>query len=318
MDTLNAFIMERLGTWYSPEQLMVALVGAASFCLIVAGWMLLDAFTDPVRARLSNSADKQRSRSGNWDKSENPYQRYHSLLLPSDEKLLNRTLQRLHYAGFHFRRNLYQYYALRLILLIGIPALTLIIMMVIPGRTLGASVQATVFALAVGYVGPSLVLDWLIKRRQLTMSRAIPDTLDLLVVCCEAGLSFDSALQKVAAEMSFSQPILADELGLVIAEVRAGVDRRQAYANLINRTGIDEIRGLMSTINQSMRFGVSIAETLRVYSEEFRDRRLQAAEAVAAKIGAKLIFPIALCLLPCFVLIIIIPFGLNLMKAFQF
>ncbi|MCI0734599.1 MAG: type II secretion system F family protein [Methylococcaceae bacterium] len=318
METLTAWIIDRLGVWYSPEQLMVALVGAASFCVVLAGWMLVNVFTDPVRSRLSASANPLGSNSGTRDNIDNSYEKYRSLLLPSNANLLSRTTQRLNHAGFHFRRHLFQYYALRMLLIVGLPVALLVIVMMIPGRTLNSLLQVAVLAAVIGYIAPSFVLDRLIKRRQRTINRAMPDALDLLVVCSEAGLSFDAALQKVAAEISFSQPVLAEELGVVIAEVRAGVDRRQAYTNLINRTGVDEIRGLMSIINQSMRFGVSIAETLRIYSEEFRDRRLQAAEATAAKIGAKLIFPLAMCLLPCFMLIVFVPFALNIMKAFQF
>lgn len=318
MNMLTEWITEHLVAWYSAEQLLVALVAAASFCVFLAGCMLFSVFNDPVRSRLSANFNSDNPNLGTWDKTDRLYEKYRSMLLPSNVDLLGRTTKRLHYAGFHFPRHLLQYYALRLLLIVGLPIAALFALMSIPGTTLDVSIQVMLFAALVGYAGPSFVLDRLIKRRQRAISRAIPDALDLLVVCTEAGLSFDAALQRVTGEIGFSHPVLAEELNLVIGEIRAGVDRRQAYTNLVNRTGVDEIRGLMSTINQSMRFGVSIAETLRIYSDEFRDRRLQAAEAVAAKIGSKLIFPLAVCLLPCFLLIIMVPFALNLAKALQF
>lgn len=315
MESLTNWIIEQAGVWYSPEQLVAALVGVAAFCLVLAGWMFVSVFSDPVRSRLTASAGTQNSKTLNPN---TPNEKYSALVLPSNTEYLNRTMQRLHYAGFHLRRHLYQYYALRLILMTGLPVLAVIFVMMLPGTILIFFVQAAVVGALIGYIGPSFVLDRLIKGRQRAINRAIPDTLDLLVVCCEAGLSFDSAMQRVAAEISFSQPEMAEEFGLVIAEIRAGIDRKQAYINLINRTGVEEIRGLMSTINQAIRFGVSIVETLRIYSEEFRDRRVQAAETVAAKIGSKLIFPLAVCLLPTFMLIILVPFALNLQKAFHY
>ena len=167
--------------------------------------------------------------------------------------------------------------------------------------------QSGLVALVLGYIGPIFILDKLASNRQKTIRRAFPDALDLLVVCSEAGLSLDAALQKVAGEIKISQPVLADELDIVIAETRAGVDRNKAMQRLVERTGVEDIRGLVSTLSQSMRFGTSIAEALKVYSEELRDKRTQAAEAVAAKIGTKLIFPLAVCLLPAFLIVVLAP-----------
>ncbi len=318
MDTITNFLTQNLGALYSPEQLMVALVAAATFCIVVAGWMLYNTFNDPIRSRLVNSPNQNDFKSVELNKHAVSNEKFRSALLPSNKELQNRTIQRLNHAGFHMRRNLYQYYTLRILLMAGFTVAALIIMIFAPGRTLGLSVQGSVCALVFGYVAPSFALDYLIKKRQLALNRSIPDALDLLVVCTEAGLSFEAALQRVAKEIRFNHPILADELDVVVAETRAGLDRKQAYTNLIDRTGVEEIRGLVSAINQSIRFGVSIAETLRTYSEDFKDRRLQAAEAKAAKIGAKLVLPLAVCMLPGFILIVAVPFLLNLTKVFNF
>jgi tight adherence protein C len=127
------------------------------------------------------------------------------------------------------------------------------------------------------------------------------------VVCSEAGLSLDAAIQKVVVESGMSQPVLASELEIVIAETRAGIDRNKALQRLVERTGVEDIRGLVAALSQSMRFGTSIVETLKVYSEDLRDKRTQAAEEVAAKISTKLIFPLAVCLLPAFLMVVMLP-----------
>ena len=118
--------------------------------------------------------------------------------------------------------------------------------------------------------------------------------LDLLVVCVEAGLGLAPALQRVSDDLIVSHPELGAELALVNAEMRAGVERTQALKNLADRTGLDDIRGLVALLVQTMRFGTGVADALRIYSEEFRDKRMQAAEEQAALIGTKMIFPLVI------------------------
>jgi tight adherence protein C len=174
-------------------------------------------------------------------------------------------------------------------------------------------------AFAAGFVGsllPSLWLDRRVTRRQRELRIAFPDALDLLVVCVESGLGLAGALQRVGDELAVSHPELSIELSLVNAEIRAGVERTQALRNLADRTGLDDIRGLAALLMQTMRFGTGVADALRVYSEEFRDKRLQAAEEQAAKISTKMIFPLVLCLFPSFFLVAIGPAVLRLMEVF--
>ncbi len=167
-----------------------------------------------------------------------------------------------------------------------------------------------------GLIAPSSILDRMVERRLRTLRRAFPDALDLLVVCVESGLGLSAAIQRVADELVVSHPELAQELALVNAEVRAGVDRGQALRNLADRTGLDDIRGLVSLLVQTMRFGTSVADALRVYSEEFRDRRMQKAEEEAAKVGTKLIFPLVFCLFPAFFVVAIGPAVIRLVAVF--
>jgi tight adherence protein C len=233
--------------------------------------------------------------------------KHNNVFVPASQPLLHRTTTRLHYGGFHGKNSLLHYYAIRMLLMILLPLSVLIVMALIPGMKSETIFQSALVAAALGYMGPSFVLDKLIANRQKTLRRAFPDMLDLLVVCSEAGLSLDAAIQKVVTESGISQPVLAAELEIVIAETRAGIDRHKALQRLVERTGVEDIRGLVAALSQSMRFGTSIVETLKVYSEDLRDKRTQAAEAVAAKISTKLIFPLAVCLLPAFLMVVMLP-----------
>jgi tight adherence protein C len=168
-----------------------------------------------------------------------------------------------------------------------------------------------------GFLAPSMWLDRRAQARQRQLRIGFPDALDLLVVCVEAGLGLAPALQRVADDLMISYPELGTELALVNAEIRAGVERTQALKNLAERTGLEDIRGLVALLVQTMRFGTGIADALRVYSEEFRDKRMQAAEEVAAKMGTKMIFPLVACLFPSFFLIAIGPAALAMMTVFK-
>lgn len=307
MDFLMQMLTGLVENQQGSEWHVVLIVSGAVFILVLALISLFDVFFDPVRSRFKREINTDAISMVESNNISEKLRKYNRVFVPSDKPLLQRTTMRLHHGGFHGRNSLLHYYALRMLLIILLPLLVLMVMGLIPGMKGEAIFQSTLAAVALGYVGPSFILDKLIANRQKTLRRAFPDALDLLVVCSEAGLSLDSAIQKVAAEIGISQPVLADELDIVIAETRAGIDRHKALQSLVERTGVEDIRGLVSMLSQSMRFGTSIAETLKVYSEDLRDRRTQAAEEMAAKIGLKLIFPLAMCLLPAFMLVIMAP-----------
>jgi len=168
-----------------------------------------------------------------------------------------------------------------------------------------------------GSLLPSIWLDRRVLSRQRALRVGFPDALDLLVVCVEAGLGLAPALQRVADEITVSHPELGGELALVNAEMRAGLERTEALQGLAERTGLVDIRGLVTLMVQTMRFGTSVADALRVYAEEFRDKRMQAAEEQAAKIGTKMIFPLVFCLFPSFFLVAIGPAVLRLIDVFS-
>jgi tight adherence protein C len=148
------------------------------------------------------------------------------------------------------------------------------------------------------YVFPSMVLARLAKRRQHRMQLGLADVLDLLVVSVEAGLGLDQALQRVGNELAYAHPDLCDELRLINLELRAGTARGDALHNLGKRTGLEDINSLVTMLVQTDKFGTSVAQSLRVHSETLRTKRRQRAEEAAAKTGAKMVFPLVLCIFP--------------------
>jgi tight adherence protein C len=201
--------------------------------------------------------------------------------------------------------------------MLGLPLVVFVASPFFPRITSGQLLIAAVLMGFLGSIIPSVWLDRSVKSRQRELRVAFPDALDLLVVCVEAGLGLAPAMQRVADDLMISYPELGLELTLVNAEMRAGVERAQALKNLAERTGLDDIRGLVALLVQTLRFGTGIADALRVYSEEFRDKRMQAAEEAAAKIGTKMIFPLTLCLFPSFFLVAIGPAVVRLVEAFK-
>jgi tight adherence protein C len=162
-----------------------------------------------------------------------------------------------------------------------------------------------------------MVLSWWIERRQREILNGFPDALDLIVACTEAGLGLNAALQRVANDIAVSHPELSSELALVNSEIRAGVERVTALRNLATRTGIEDIRGLVSLLSQSLRFGTGIAETLRIYAHDLRDKRMQRAEEEAAKIGTKMIFPLIFCMFPAFFVVMVGPAVIGVLRVLQ-
>jgi tight adherence protein C len=183
---------------------------------------------------------------------------------------------------------------------------------IVPQGVLSVLVPAA--AAGLGFFLPNFVLDFLITRRQDILRLSLPDALDLMVVCVEAGLGLDQALRSVSSELRLAHPELCDELSLVSLEMRAGVSRATALNNLAERTGENEIRKLVAVLVQTDRFGTSMADALRTHSEYMRVRRRQEAEERANKVGVKLILPIFFLMLPS---ILIVAAGPGILMLFK-
>jgi len=157
-------------------------------------------------------------------------------------------------------------------------------------------------------------LKRMIKARQHRIRLGLPDALDLTVICVEAGLALDQALMRVGQDLHHAHPDLADEFHLVNLEMRAGKPRAEALRNLVDRTGVDDIRSLVGTLIQTDRFGTSVAQALRVHSDSLRTERRQRAEEQAAKTTIKMVPPLVLFVLPSIIFVTIGPALIQLIR----
>jgi tight adherence protein C len=171
-------------------------------------------------------------------------------------------------------------------------------------------------ALGFGYLLPDMWLTWRVRSRQSKLRKALPDALDLLVICVEAGLGLDQSLMKVAQDMKISHSVLSEELQLVNMEMRIGKTRIDALRELARRTGLDDIKALVAMLIQTERFGTSIAQSLRVYSDDMRLKRRQRAEEMSAKTSVKMVPPLVFFIFPALMVVILGPAVITLIRQF--
>jgi len=169
-------------------------------------------------------------------------------------------------------------------------------------------------AAVAGYLLPDMWLTWRVRARQRLLRRALPDGLDLLVICVEAGLGLDQALLRVAQELNVAHPELSDELQLVNLEMRVGKTRLDAMRELARRTGLDDIKALVSMLIQTERFGTSVAQSLRVHSDDLRMKRRQRAEEMAAKTTVKMVPALVFFIFPALMVVILGPAIIAIMR----
>ena len=217
-------------------------------------------------------------------------------------------------AGIYSDRALAIFLGLKLGLPLALPILGVPLLW---GRGLSKMMLAgSAYVLAMlGYFIPTLVLRHLVERRKKKIQQALPDALDLLVVCVEAGQGLNAALKRVSDDFMVSCPALAKELNLVNLEINAGLEREQALRNLADRTGVDDVASLCSILIQSDRFGTSVATALKVQSETLRTTRRQKLEELAAKTPVKLIFPLILFIFPAIMVVILGPAVIKIMET---
>lgn len=186
----------------------------------------------------------------------------------------------------------------------------------VAGTLVGKSPLSYVLGLgALGYIAPNMWLNWKTSRRKKRIRRAVPDSLDLMVICVDAGLGLDQAMLRVAKELGVSYPDIQEELMQVNREQRAGRPRLEAWQNLADRTQIEEFTAFVSMLAQTDRFGTPIIRALQRLSEDIRMKRRQHAEEAAAKTKIKIIFPLVLCIFPCIFIVLLAPAILSIMQG---
>jgi tight adherence protein C len=312
---MNIALDSGLGLWNSAETthwMAVALVAGGIYAVCLVFLYVLFRYFDPVRRQMNTLAAEG---AAHWSAIEwlaDRLEGFSDIFLPKNLHFRNRTIDRLTYAGYRSPHRLLIYFFIRATLMAGLPILVLLVAPLFPKVAVQQMFMFAMLAFTGGMVGPSYYLDRKVASRQRLLRRGLPDAIDLLVVCTEAGLGLNASLIRVALALTDIHPALAEELLLVTSEIRAGVERNQAFGNLSLRTGLEDIKGLVGVLSQGMRFGTSVAQTLRVYAEEFRDKRMQKADEEAAKLATKMIFPLVFCFLPGFFIVAIGPAFVNL------
>jgi tight adherence protein C len=233
-------------------------------------------------------------------------------VLPKSQAEVSVVQQRLIRAGYRKESTIKIFYGSKVLVPLLLCALALV-----TGLGSLAPFFVYVVCLGLGYLGPDFWLGRQISKRQAKIRRGLPDILDLLIICIEAGLSLDQATARSAEELRDAQPELCDELGIVVLEQRAGRPRADAWKHMAERTDVDAVRNLVSMLVQSEQFGTSIAKTLRIHSDTLRTQRVQAVEEAAAKTTIKLIFPLVFFIFPSLFLVALGPAVISMMDSFK-
>jgi tight adherence protein C len=287
---------------------------ALVFVVVVAGCMGVAALARPdaARQRLADLVGGEPARAPGKDRLLNwvahATRPISKLSMPEEGFEKSSVKLRFINAGIRGATATSAFFGIKTLLTLGLPLLAFALL-TISGSTLrGNSLLLAMLALAAcGYYGPNMVLSHLVKVRQREIFETFPDALDLMTVCVEAGLGTEAAMMRVADDLQLKSPALADEMRIVNLELRAGADRSRALQNLAFRTGVEEVDGFVTMINQAERFGTSIAASLRIHSQMLRTRRRQRAEEAAAKIGLKLLFPLIFCIFPSLMVVLMGP-----------
>jgi tight adherence protein C len=213
-------------------------------------------------------------------------------VLPTSPTDLSRLRRRLAAAGYEPYSASVWYSFMRMLLPVVFGVIPVFVLGFTDGWVIGLACAA------LGLVMPDLWLTQKTVQHRKSIQDGLPDALDLIVVCIEAGSSLDQAIVKASNELEIALPVIARHLQTLSSQIRAGKPRMEAFQDLAKRTGVDDVRSLVSMLIQTDRFGTSIAQSLRTHAETLRTKRRQRAEERAGTIGVKLVFPLVLCLMP--------------------
>lgn len=288
------------------QTLLLILILVSTVLIVFTFSLLMVGSKSPLKAKLEQLRASTRSSSLKKSrKLDHTLESLAPVMKPSNSKESESIRQRLMHAGYHDANALTVFYAFK--------GFSLVIGLIMAASfyflTPDMAMLNLMMVISVGgglYV-PNMLLSHLVKKRQSRIRGGIPDALDLMVVCTESGLGFNSALRRVADEIAISHPDFADELDTVCVKINAGVEMSDAFDDLIERTGLIEIAGLVTMLAHASRIGGSLAQTLREYTDDYRDKRNQEVEEIAAKIPTKMIFPLLLFIWPCFFIVAIGP-----------
>jgi tight adherence protein C len=243
-------------------------------------------------------------------------QRLGQAAVPKEESTVEEIRRLLSHGGFRDPRSVTVYFGIRIGALLVFGAVYLFFALV-TGH-LGWTDTVVVFLpMATGYYLPAMLLQIRIRSRQREIFRELPDALDLVLICLEAGLSFDLALYRVSRELAKVSPVMAEEFAQYFLEIQSGLPRKAVLDNLAKRNGVESLTSVVGVLVQSIRFGTNIAEALRVHIRSMRTRRRQMAEEQGAKLSTRLTFPMVMLILPALFIVILGPALINIAERIQ-
>jgi len=303
-----------------PQILFLAIVFLIVAALVSVAMLVFS--SAPLRQRLTGSGSEQPApgnapEGAGWvERVARVAQPFTRLSLPEDGWERSPLRTRFMNAGWRSASAPTLYFAAKTVLALGVPAAMTVLL---ASPLAAAPANGVLFLLLVGasagYYLPNLILGRAAAARRREIFENFPDALDLLTVCVEAGLSLERAMAKVAGEIHIKSVALAQELQLVLMEMRAGFSKEKALRNLALRSGVEDVDTLVAMLIQSERFGTSMGDSLRVHSDNLRTKRSLMAEEAAAKIALKLMFPLIFCIFPTLMLVLMGPAALQIFRV---
>ncbi|WP_394126985.1 type II secretion system F family protein [Vibrio hepatarius] len=300
-------IFDLISSYEIDEQtFFLAVILVATVLLMFTVSLLLVSSKSPLKSRLARLKDATRADTlKKGSRLEKSLESLAPAMKSSNSKESESIREKLMHAGYHDASALTFFYAMKGISMVVGFLMAAGIYFFAPEMSMRN--VAMIGSVAFGLYCPNVVLSMMVDKRQSRIRSGIPDALDLLVVCTESGLGFNAALRRVADELTISHPDFADELDTVCVKINAGVEMSDAFNDLVKRTGLTEIAGLVTMLAHASRIGGSLSQTLREYTEDYRDKRNQEIEEIAAKIPTKMIFPLLIFIWPCFFIVAIGP-----------
>jgi tight adherence protein C len=236
--------------------------------------------------------------------------------VPSDEDERTKLQTRLIHAGLYRRQAMVVFLGVKTLLMLGPAVLGVVASLFGLVRFQEGMIFGACMGIG-GLIGPSFWLDYMKAKRQSNYRRALPDALDVLVICLEGGLSLPSSLKRISTELRTAHPPLAAELAIVQREIQLGRTSGEALRRMGERCDLEEVRGLASVILQSEKFGASLVKALRVHADTLRSKRQQYAEEMAQKAATKMLFPTVLFILPAIFMVILGPAAIHIAQIFS-
>ena len=301
-----------------PVELIVALGAVFATVALLTAFVVITILSrlSPTRRRLDALAPSAPSAhvvlTGSLTSGRDPNLARWSRLLPKSVKDMSRLERRLAGAGLHSTATTVVFASTEFLL----PVFLALVALAWFGFTNSTGWLVGAFAGTIGYMLPGFYIDLRVAGRRKQVRNGLPDVLDLLIVCLEAGSSLDQAVVKATEELGIAYPVLGEELRVLTTETRAGKTRLEAFKNLAERTKVEDVRALVAMLVQTDRFGTSVAQALRTMANEMRTKRRQAAEEMAAKVGVKLVFPLVFFLFPALYVVMLGPAILQWMRVF--